>query len=340
MNFRRTSWMLVLILSLVILGPTSAQQGGGTYTVGFLSWFGLDAFKQEMASLGYIEGQNITYMSIDYSSLTMDSPPEAFGELYNSGLQAMVDAQVDVFVTLTDSDIVPIKEIIGNTPVIFSASDDPVATGIVQSLIAPGGNATGLITNRPHERRLQILTEIKPATERVYYLYSVMTGEAEVVLQQVQAVGANLGVEIIPAPITDVPSALDLLENTPDDIDWLFLTPYVPFDFQFSQLLSEVSLSHHAGITGVTDAAVQGYLMGYGPNSEVLIRRCAHIADLIFRGADPATIPVETAENYLMVNLEAAESIGMSIPESILRQASLIVRPGYFETLAVPFPGA
>jgi putative ABC transport system substrate-binding protein len=190
---------------------------------------------------------------------------------------------------------------------------------------------TGVITNRPHERRLQILTEIYPETDSIYYLYSTMTGEAEAVREQVEAVAADLGVEVVPAPITDVASALTLLENTPEGVDWLFLTPFVPFDQQFTDALRVVSTERNIGITWVTDDAFPGYLMGYGPNIGASEAQAAQVVDRILRGASPADLPVQTAENYLMVNLEAAAALNIDIPESILRQANLIVRPGYFD---------
>lgn len=339
MKHARTAIITIFILFAVLINPATARQADSPFTIGFLSWYGIDAFKDEMAGLGYIEGQNINYMTVSYEGLTIDSPPEAYIEAQNVGLQAMIDAHVNVFVTLTDTDVVNIKDKIGNAPVVFSVSDDPVATGIVSSLVAPGGNATGLITNRPHERRLQLLTEIKP-TKKIYYLYSTFTLEADTVLHEVENVAADLGVEVVPAPITDLNSALTDLQNTPADTDWLFLTPYVPFDPQFFQSLMEVSMSHQAGIAGVTNAPVQGYVIGYGPDSEQLIRRAGHIVDLILRGANPADIPVETGDNYLTVNLEAAAAINVDVPEAILRQADLIVRPGYFDNLAMPTPGA
>src|SRR5690606_12738267 len=236
-----------------------------------------------------------------------------------------------IFVVNTDTDAVNISSMTGDIPIVFGRSDDPVATGAVADLVTPGGNMTGTITNRPHERRLQILTEIYPETDAVYYLYSTLTGEAETVREQVEAVGEELGVEVVPAPITDVESALTLLENTPEEVDWLFLTPFVPFDPQFTETLVAVSMERQIGITWVTDDAFPGYLMGYGPSIQASEAQAAQIVDRILRGASPADLPVQTAENYLMINLEAAAQINLEIPEGILRQANLIVRPGYFD---------
>lgn len=326
-----TKILLVAISLLIISGAIHAQ---GAYTVAYLSFFP-DAFKAGMEELGYIEGENVNYRLLDLA----DVPPEEYVEQFNLQVEAIVAEGVDVIVVNTDTDAVNISSMTGDIPIVFGRSDDPVATGAVADLVTPGGNMTGTITNRPHERRLQILTEIYPDTDAVYYLYSTLTGEAETVREQVEAVGEELGVEVVPAPITDVESALTLLENTPEEVDWLFLTPFVPFDPQFTETLVAVSMERQIGITWVTDDAFPGYLMGYGPSIQASEAQAAQIVDRILRGASPADLPVQTAENYLMINLEAAAQINLEIPEGILRQANLIVRPGYFDNWEMNFGG-
>jgi putative ABC transport system substrate-binding protein len=148
-----------------------------------------------------------------------------------------------------------------------------------------------------------------------------------------------LDVEVVPAPITDLDSALKLLEDTPEDVDWLFLTPFVPFDPKFFEALAGISKSHQIGISWVTDDAIPGYLMGYGPNILATERQAAQIVDRILRGASPADLPVQTAENFLMVNLEEAAAINLEIPESILRQASTIVHPGDLDNFSFNLGG-
>lgn len=326
-----TKILLVAISLLIISGAIHAQ---GAYTVAYLSFFP-DAFKAGMEELGYVEGENVNYRLLDLA----DVPPEEYVEQFNLQVEAIVAEGVDVIVVNTDTDAVNISSMTGDIPIVFGRSDDPVATGAVADLVTPGGNMTGTITNRPHERRLQILTEIYPETDAVYYLYSTLTGEAETVREQVEAVGEELGVEVVPAPITDVESALTLLENTPEEVDWLFLTPFVPFDPQFTETLVAVSMERQIGITWVTDDAFPGYLMGYGPSIQASEAQAAQIVDRILRGASPADLPVQTAENYLMINLEAAAQINLEIPEGILRQANLIVRPGYFDNWEMNFGG-
>lgn len=335
MKHIKSMFMVILIITAVIISPVYGQDDEN-YVVGILGFFNYASVISELSTLGYIEGENITFLfpvmegweaweTMDMAEMMM-AYQAAFEEIAAS-------PDVDIFLTNTDTDAVNLLPFLvnPNTPVVFARSDDPIATGAVADLVTPGGNITGNITNRPHERRLQILTEIKPETDAIYYLYSVMTLEAETVLQQVRIVGEELGVEVIPAPITDVPSALAALENIPEGIDWLFLTPYVPFDFGFIMALNAASMTYRAGITGVIGEPIPGYLMGYGPSLDASDRQAARTIDRILRGADPATLPVQIAENALMINLEVAENIGLEIPVGILRQADIIVRAGDFD---------
>jgi putative ABC transport system substrate-binding protein len=335
MTRSKTVLFLLVLLTAIGFGSVSAQQQDEPYVIGFLIWFNYESFIDEMTQLGYIEGENVTYMILSYDDLISDptTPPEAYIESYNQQVQAMIDAQVDVFVTNTDTDAVTLQAMTGGSiPTLFARSDDPVATGAVESLVAPGGVITGVVTNRPHERRLQLLTEIVP-TDRVLYLYSPLTGEAETVLEQVRAVGDALDVEIDAIPVVDGPSGIAAFENITEETDWIFLTPYVPFDVAFNEALVEASLSHRIGIASVTDFPTFGHLIGYGPNIDDSNRQTARMVDRVLRGANPAEMPVETAENFLLVNLEAAEALGIEIPLGVLRQARTIIRPGYFEEL-------
>jgi putative tryptophan/tyrosine transport system substrate-binding protein len=333
MRHRKFIFATILILMSLISGSTYAQDE--MFTIGWLSFFPPDEFKVRMTELGYIEGENITYMVPSFVDVAM----EDYFESYNTQLQAMVDSgEVDVYVVNTDTDAINIQAMVGDTPIVFCRSDDPVATGAVADLVIPGGHITGVITNRPHERRLQILTEINPDTDKILYLYSPMTLEAETVLAQVQAVADELDVEVVPAQTPDVTTAVEALASVPEGIDWLFLTPYVPYDPAFFEAMAAVSAEQHAGIAWVTNDAFPQYLVGYGPSIPASDQQAAEIVDRVLRGASPAELPVQTAENYLTINLEAAEAIGLEVPVGILRQADLIVRPGYFEALMTPTP--
>lgn len=327
--------LIILVFSLMLgLTQSYAQDNDQQYVVA-LTWFFADnqPFIDEMAQLGFVEGENITYMTISFENFGNETTTqEDYINEYNRQIQAMIDAGADVFVTNTDTDAVNLKATVGDAPIVFARSDDPVATGAVADLIAPGGTVTGIITNRPHERRLQILKDIKPDTDKVLYLYSPFTMEAETVLQQVLVVAETLEIEIIAIQTPDAPTAIEAIQTLPEGIDWIFMTPYVPlFDPTFIEAITTLSVTQSAGVSAVIDDISPFYLMGYGPNIADSDRQAARIVARILRGASPADMPVEIAENYLTINLESAETLGIEIPVGILRQANRIMRPGDFD---------
>ena len=337
MNRNRLIFIVSAFILLLNFGYVHAQENNQQFVVALTSFF-IDPqyFKDEMAQLGYVEGENIRYLTFSFADMNENTTPEEFMNEYNRQLQVMIDARADVFVTNTDTDAINLKPMVGDTPIVFARSDDPVATGAVADLVTPGGSITGIITNRPHERRLQILKEIKPSTDMVYYLYSPFTLEAETVLQQVQVVANELDIQLIPVQTLDATTAIDALKNMPEGVDWIFMTPYVPFDFTFYAELQTTSVTYGVGIAAVIDDLSPMYLMGYGPNIEATDRQSARIVARILRGASPAELPVEIAENYLTINLEMAGMIELEIPLGILRQANRIVRPGDFDATATP----
>lgn len=319
---------LVLFTVFIALGvsPARAQTFTPPYTVGLDVLMDISVFSDEMASLGYVEGENIFYLSVNYENVAFEDMMAA----RMTQVEAIINnPDLDIFVANNDSDAVLHRERIrADVPIVFLLSDDPVATGAVADLVVPGGSMTGVVTSQPYGRRLQLMVEILPATDKVAYLYNPLTGDAASVLAQTQAIADDLGIELVPMETPDGATAAAALENTPEGIDWFFLTPYVPFfDTAFNQALFTIVGARNIPISYISDNPSY-YLMGYGPNFEEAARQAARQVDRILRGADPAQLPLETAENYLMVNVETAAMMGIEIPVGILRQAHVIVRPG------------
>lgn len=326
---RKAIFSLIVICVLSLSGAVYAQSGEAPFTIGLLiSHTDSSVFIDEMTSLGYIEGTDVNYrvmpLLLVESQVFEDQVPQ---------LQEMIAEPVDIFVVDNDTGAMAIRAYAPDIPVVFTISDDPVANGTVADITTPGGNTTGLMTNRHHERRLQLLTEVIPTTKSVYYLYYAPASDSVTIFNQVTELGEELGVEVIGAPITDLESAMTLLQEAPEDIDWLFITPYVPFDNEdFTELLLATSESHHAPIAGFFAAVVPGYLVSYGPDLPAVTRHAAQIVDRIFRGADPGELPIGIVENGLVIDLTVADSMGIDVPIAVLRQADLIVHPGDADT--------
>lgn len=333
-NAKLSLVILIIMLAMAISGTVAAQDTNAPHIIGNLNNFGYPDFAEEMASLGYVEGENLTTLYLDFEDVDPNlyfENPEEWQRIYEAKIQEMVDAGAEVFTTNTDTDAVNLQALVGDVPIVFGRSDDPVLTGAVQSLLNPGGTMTGTITNKPHERRLQILKEIRPDTDAIYYLYNPMLGNTDALIAEVEAVATNLDIKVYFAPIPDLPTGLETLANTPEDVDWLFLTPLVLlWEPSWNETVINTSLERGIGSAYILGTPAQGWTMGYGPTIPSTDRQVAQIVDLILRGASPADIPVRNAENFMFVNLEAAEAIGLEFPLGIMRQADFVARPGDF----------
>lgn len=326
MNSRRFLVVLIVLSSLVI-PITAFAQTSSPPTIAVLT-YDPQPFIEAMSQLGYVAGQDVTYLTLSFEGV----PVEQYLDSYTLQVQAMIEAGVDLFILNTDSEAVQMRQQT-DTPIIFAMSDDPIATGAVTDMIAPGGATTGIVSNQHHPRRLQLLQEINPATSRVYYLYSSFALEGELILDQVRAVADQLGIEIIPAPVGDLESSLQALAAMPPDADWIFLTPYMPlFELPFIEALMNASIANQVPIAGFIAEATPGYAVNYGPDFSIIYRQVAEMTDRFLRGASPAETPILVAENGLVINLEVTESLGLDVPVSVLRQANLIVRPGDLAT--------
>jgi ABC-type uncharacterized transport system substrate-binding protein len=177
MKHSKTILIIILLLSLIVSGTASAQSD--QYTVGIWNFMFYEGFIGAMADLGYVEGENVSFLYTEDGQDDMDTA------------QALIDAHVDVIIIQLDTSALTLMEMTSEIPIVFYISDDPVATGAVESLLNPGRNATGLVTNHSHVRRFQLLPEVNPATDKVYYLPKFCTNGQKVKVTEQDGVAGN-----------------------------------------------------------------------------------------------------------------------------------------------------
>ena len=286
--------------------------------VGFLapgtaSVSNLDLFRDGLRDLGYVEGENI---QID--ARYAEGQEERFPVL----ARELVSLNPDVIVTAGKLGIVAIREETSTIPIVFATSGDPVAEGFVASLARPGGNITGLtvLAGNEHAKRLALLKETIPTLSRV----GVLTGRAETTpLNQVTSAAPSLGIAVVPL-LLDRPENIDgLLTGALGTIDGLIqasttlVLPVVP-------RIVELAAQHRLpAIYEANNAVRVGGLMVYAPKNTENFRRAATYVDKILKGTKPADLPVEQPTRYdFVVNVGAARALGLTIPASVLEQAT------------------
>jgi len=208
-------------------------------------------------------------------------------------------------------------------------SNDPVGTGLVASLNRPGGNITGLsiLTGELVSKWLQLLTEIVPGLARVAVLSNPLNPSSAPLLEQTKAAAQSLGVEIHVAEVQGpdrFESAFAAIKAARAGA--LIVLPDGMLYSQHPRIVTFSAASHLPALFGQKEVVEAGGLIAYGPNIPASFRRSAAYVDKILQGAKPADLPVEQPTIFeLVVNLETARAIGLTVPASILLRADEVI---------------
>jgi putative ABC transport system substrate-binding protein len=279
----------------------------------------LDAFRQGLRELGYVEGRNIV---IEYRSAEgrNDRLPELAAEL--------VRLKVDVLVTTGPAAVGAGKQATSTIPIVMGAVGDAVDFGFVASLARPGGNITGMSWLGPelNAKRLELLKEVFPKVVRVAVLWDPATPKTYVRATEVAArsLGINLRVLEV-AKSNEFDHAFATL--TGDGAGALEVMPSTMFASQMRQLVDLAAKSRLPAIFPDERYAQAGGLLSYGPSFPEMYRRAATYVDKILKGAKPGDLPVEQPMRFeFIINLKAAKQIGLTIPPNVLVRADKVIK--------------
>jgi ABC-type uncharacterized transport system substrate-binding protein len=330
---KRKITVLTLCAMLFALNfPVEAQQLTKNPRIGYLSAGGrssgtgrLETFRQGLRELGYVEGKNII---IEYRNAEgkLDRLPALAAEL--------VRLKVDVIVTGGPPSARAAKEATVTIPIVMTGVGDPVGSGFVASLVRPGGNITGLSTFAPElsGKRLELLKETVPKLSRVAVFGMSTSPDNAQSLREVELAAGALKVQLQYLDIRDA--------SNPKDIDTAFRAASKGRAESVLMMVAPVVASRHQ--TEIAELAVKsrlpvifsgrasveaGGLMSYGVNINDLDRRVATYVDKILKGAKPADLPVEQPTKFeFIINLKAANQIGLTIPPNVLVRADRVIR--------------
>jgi putative ABC transport system substrate-binding protein len=308
--------------------PVWAQQPAKVPRIGYLGGFPLsasaarvEAFRQGLRELGYVEGKNLV-IEYRYAEGKFDRLPALAAEL--------VRLKVNIIVTGGPASTRAAKAATSTIPIVMAQDNDPVANGFVASLARPGGNITGLATLSPEigGKRLELLKEIVPKLSRVAVLGTSTDPANAQLLKEVEFAAGALGVKL---------QYLDVLD--PKDIETAFRDASKGRAEAVLALASPVLISQRAQLADLavksrlpaiyysTEYVEAGGLMTYGVNLNDLHRRAAVYVDKILKGRKPADLPVEQPIKFeLIINLKAAKQIGLTIPQTVLYRADKVIK--------------
>jgi putative ABC transport system substrate-binding protein len=214
-------------------------------------------------------------------------------------------------------------------PIIMALVVDPVGSRLVKSLARPGGNVTGLsmMTSDLNSKRLQMLKDVVPGLTRVAVLWNPDHPFHHQVIKDLKAIAPSLSIAL---SLQSVQSA-DELDQTFADIKRVSAQAvYVvedPFFFSArAQLLRLTSESRLGTIHELRRWPEEGALMSYGPVLDDLFRRAALYVDRVFKGANPADLPVEQPTRFeLVINLKTARALGLDVPDHLQQIADEVI---------------
>ena len=281
----------------------------------------LEAFRQGLRDLGYIEGQNIV---IDYrhESRGFERLPEVAA--------ALIAQKPDVLVAVTTNAAQAVKKASSTIPIVFMGVTDPITAGLVQSLPRPGGNTTG-ITNIAAVltgKRLELLKETIPKVTRVAVLWDPKAPGSIPQWEEAQLASRELGMQLYSMEVSSVDrfeAAFKEAVHAGNTAVWLTLNPLVNSN---QKLVSDLATNNRLpSICARSDYADNGCMIAYGPSYTTEGRDGARYVDKILKGTKPADIPVEQPMKFeLVINLKTAKHLNVNIPQTVMYRADRIIK--------------
>jgi len=324
-NFKQATCAVILALGSVLgVALSGAQQPGKMTRVGFLgtgpaptpatSYAPLQAFRQGLHELGYVEGRDVV-IETRWAEGRLDQLPALAAEL--------VGLRVDILVGVGAVVARAAKSATTTIPIVIAVVIDPV------NLVAerPGGNLTGLTTFDPQEARkkLALLQEVVPGLARVAILGDQAVRDTMGHAEQARALGLQPQSLTIAGASPDLEAVFQAIRREhADALLVLELPATVMHRKRIAELAAQQRLPTLFPLSGSSDA---GELLGYGTKITEAARRLAAYVDRIVKGAQPADLPFEVVVRpELIVNLKTAKQIGLTIPPNVLARADRVIK--------------
>jgi len=326
MRLKAIGLLVTLTFSIFLVPLAAAPLPGNVTRIGFLSPFSplnrnIDVLRHALRQLGWMEGQNLAIES-RWADGRYEQLPHLAAELVRLPVQALV--------TISTPAAQAAKQATTTLPIVMLFVSDAVHEGLVASLARPGGNLTGLSSAYDEliGKRLELLKEIIPGLSRLAILHNPTFSGTTLAVQETQVVAQKLRVR------------LQLVEaRGPNDLDHAFtamtreraealMVLADPILLTYATRIATLAVRHQLPTIFEERSAVEdGGLMVYGVNWVEVMRRAATYVDKILKGVKPADLPVEQPMTFeLVINLKTAKDLGLTIPPSILFQATQVIQ--------------
>jgi len=281
----------------------------------------IDAFRQGLRDLGYVEGKTILIEQM-WAEGKVDRLPALAAELVRLNVDAILSAGPTVTRACKEANI--------TTPIVMGFDDDPVGSGFVASLARPGGNITGLSSLSPglSAKQLELLKEIIPRLSRVAVLGSLIHPGTAQSLKEMELAARAFQVQLQYVNVVDsktIDTAFGAARK--ERVDSVLVLTSVVTTTQREKIIDLAVKNRLPAIYFTAEWVQAGGLLAYGASFTDLFRRAATYVDRILKGAKPADLPVEQPTKFeLVVNLKTAKALGLTIPASVLARAEEVLQ--------------
>jgi putative ABC transport system substrate-binding protein len=278
------------------------------------------AFQRGLSESGYVEGQNLT-IEYRWAENSYDRLPALAAEL--------AGRKVDLIVTGGTPAALAAKSATPTIPIVFSGVGDPVAVGLVASLARPGGNITGIseMATEQMSKRLELLSELVPQARVIALLVNPNAANAGPAIREVQDAARANGVQL-PILKAETESAIDAAFGALVQLHAgaLVVVPDAFFSSRRDQVVALASRHAVPAIYHLREFVAAGGLISYGASLTAVFRQAGTYAGRILKGAKPADLPVQQPTTFeLVVNLDTAKALGLTVPPSILARADEVI---------------
>jgi ABC-type uncharacterized transport system substrate-binding protein len=305
--------------------PLRAQSSNKVWRIGVLETTSmvlnapnLDAFRQSLRDLGYVEGKNLI---IEYRSA------EGRGERFAELAADLLRLNVDVIVTRGTPAVLAAKKATTTKPIVMAAMGEPLM--VVSTLAHPGGNITGLsgYSTDLEAKRAEVIKELIPSAVRIAGLYNMGNPVVPPQWNQLKTVAPRLGIELQLLDIRKPEDIAPAFDAASTQHAGALVVGVDALTQENRTLIAKLAADHRLPAIYVSKEYIDaGGLIAYGPNYPDLYRRAAIYVDRIFRDASPSDLPVEQPTKFeLIINLKAAKALGLSVPMTLQVRADEVI---------------
>jgi ABC-type uncharacterized transport system substrate-binding protein len=328
---RKLVGLIAIVVAFALCGAVaSAQQAGKIFRIGFLdpstasgSAVLVDAFRQEMHKLGWIEGKNIAF-EYRFAEQKTERLPELAADL--------VRLKVDLIVATTTPSTLAAKSATATIPIVMLSAADPAGAGLVATLARPGGNVTGLssLGTELNTKRLEILKDAVVKLARVGLLrLAGGSGVASPQLKEIRPVALAMKLKLEEIETQPDAKGLESAFQTAKQkqVNGIMTMTTRSFFAERKRIVELAGKYRLPAIYFQKEFVDEGGLMSYGVDYADLYRRAAVYVDKILKGAKPGDLPVQQATKFeFIINLKAAKQIGLTIPPRVLERANQVIK--------------